>query len=177
MIYYENYPYYLGNTQQVNIPQNNTQANILYYNPNSNSYINYPQNSFSNNITYKPTPTNKQIIYSNSYPNNYYIKNESVSNPTIINNPITYNYDYNNTYTFNNQIPPENNTFVDTANNLNSNYEVIQNFQPNIYENKNTIIDNELRKLGIDTPKKVNEKPIQIINNKNELYSQFYNDE
>ena len=177
MAYYENYPYYLGNTQQVNIPQNNTQANILYYNPNSNSYINYPQNSLSNNITYKPTSTNKQLIYSNHYPNNYYIKNESVSNPTIIKNPITYNYDYNNTYTFNNQIQPDNNTFVDTSNNLNSNYEVIQNYQPNIYENKNTIIDNELRKLGIDIPRKVNEKPNQIVNNNNELYSQFYNDE
>ena len=178
MTYNGNYPYYLVNRQQANIPQNNTQPNLLYYYPNSNRITNYSNNTFSNNSVYKPTQSNKQIIYSNNYPNNYYIKTEPIVTQPIINNPIIYNKDYNNIYTFNNQIQPNNNTFIDNTNSLSSNYDVIQNFQPNVNKNTNanTFINYELENLGIDTSRNVKEKPIQIINNNNELYSQFYSD-
>ena len=179
MTYNGNYPYYLINRQQANIPQNNTQPNLLYYYPNSNRITNYSNNTFSNNSVYKPTQSNKQIIYSNNYPYNYYIKTEPIITQPIINNPIIYNKDYNNIYTFNNQIQPNNNTFIDNTNSLSSNYDVIQNFQPNVNKNTNanTFINYELENLGIDTSRNVKEKPIQIINNNNELYSQFYSDE
>ena len=177
MTYNGNYQYYLVNRQQANIPQNNTQQNIAYYDSNSNVISNYPKNTFSNNSAYNSIQSNKQIIYSNNYPNNYYNKTEPIVTQQIINNPIINNNDYNNPYTFNNPIQPENNTFIDNTNSLNTNYDVIQNFQPNVNNitNANTIMNNELENLGIDTSRNAKEKPIQIINN-NELYSQNYSE-